>query len=84
MDVQLIEQQLEAGQKFKIKYRYPQNTGKGGSAEWGVRSDRLVDVSSELKRFYTNFRGDTPIWLNEDEVIEVTPDDGRYQDFPAE
>lgn len=82
MDVKAIERRLEAGEKLKIKYRYPRDTEKG--TKWGVRSDKLVDVSSELKRFYTTFRGDTPIWLKADEVIEISPDDCQYQDFLEE
>ena len=85
MDIAAIDQKLEAGENLKIKYRYPsQPNGHSGRPQYGIRSDKLVDVSVELDRFYTNFRGQTPIWLESDEVIEVVPDDGIYQEFTVE
>jgi hypothetical protein len=80
MDVKSIEHRLEAGEKLKIKYRYPLETYGANEARHGLRTDKLVDVSVDLERFYTNFRGGTPIWLNIDEVIEIVPDDGVYED----
>jgi len=85
MDLASIEQRLEAGECLKIKYRYPVDAGKYySSPRYGVRSDKLLDVSVELGRFYTLFRGEVPIWLEADEVLEVTPDDGVYMDFTEE
>lgn len=85
MDTSSIEHRLEAGENLKIKYRYPCEKEAGGCCQrHGVRSDKLVDVSVELDRFYTNFRGVTPIWLEADEVIEITWDDGVYEEFPVE
>ena len=82
MDMMSIEMKLEAGEELKIKYRYPCETGGyAGNSQYGVRSDKLLDVSVELKRLYTSFRGQLPIWLEMDEVIEIVPDDGVYQDF---
>ncbi|MDH7480340.1 MAG: hypothetical protein QHH26_00020 [Armatimonadota bacterium] len=82
MDLAAIESRLMSGEELKIKYKYPRQLGPGekGSA-YGVRSDKLVDVSTELRRFYVIFRGQTPIWIEENEVIEITPDDGVYQEF---
>jgi len=83
MDIAAIEQKLVSGEELKIKYKYPiEPSGRG--PQFGVRTDKLNDVSIELRRFYTKFRGDAPIWVSEDEVIEITPDDGVYQEFPAE
>lgn len=85
MDLSAIERRLEEGEDLKVKYRYPvERSARGGTAQHCVRSDKLLDVSVELQRFYTNFRGETPIWLEEDEIIEIVPDDGRYEDFPYE
>ena len=82
MDFASIEKKLEAGEGLKIKYRYPYMTeGYAGSSKYGVRSDKLLDVSVELGRLYTAFRGETPIWLEADEIIEIVPDDGVYEDF---
>lgn len=85
MDVESIEQKLVAGEALKIKYRYPlEIVGYTSRPRFGVRSDKLLDVSVALKRFYTKFRGETPIWLEADEVIEIGPDDGVYEDFPEQ
>ena len=85
MDVRSVEARLEAGEKLKIKYRYPCETGGDKCCpRQGVRSDKLLDVSTELERFYTNFRGETPIWLEAKEVIEIVPDDEVYEELPAE
>ena len=82
MDFASIEKKLEAGEVLKIKYRYPSETGGyAGSSKYGVRSDKLLDVSVELGRLYTAFRGETHIWLEADEIIEIVPDDGVYEDF---
>ena len=77
MDLASIEQRLVAGEELKVKYRYPFED----SNKHGIRTDKLLDVSLELRRFYTKFRGESPIWLDIGEVIEVTPDDGVYEDF---
>jgi hypothetical protein len=85
MDIAFVQHRLESGESLKIKYRYPLDTiGCVSGAQHGVRSDRLVDVSVDLSRFYVRFRGVTPIWLVEDEVIEIIPDDGVYEDFAAD
>lgn len=84
MDIASINRKLEAGEALKIKYRYPLESGSRSCPKYGVRSDKLVDVSLELKRLYVNFRGVTPIWLESDEVIEILPDDGVYEEFPQE
>jgi len=82
MDLASIEQRLEAGEDLKIKYRYPVEAGKCPSgSRHGIRSDKLLDVSVELGRFYTVFRGEVPIWIEVGEVIEIAPDDGVYMDF---
>ncbi|MDI6828123.1 MAG: hypothetical protein QME62_06545 [Armatimonadota bacterium] len=82
MDLMAIESKLISGEGLKIKYRYPRqlNPGEKGPA-YGVRTDKLVDVSTELRRFYVLFRKEKPIWINEDEVIEITSDDGIYEEF---
>lgn len=77
MDLASIEQKLVAGEALKVKYRYPMD----GVGNTGVRTDKLLDVSIELNRFYTKFRGESPIWVEQDEVIEIVPDDGVYEDF---
>jgi len=85
MDLASIEQKLEAGEGLKIKYRYPVDAGKYySSPRYGMRSDKLLDVSVELGRFYTAFRGGAPIWLEADEVLEIAPDDGVYMEFTEE
>lgn len=85
LDLASIEEQLELGRRFKIKYRYPREEFAGQKGPpCGMRSDRLVDVSIELRRFYTLFRGATPIWLEEEEIIELVPDDGIYEEFSEE
>lgn len=85
MDFLAIEQQLEAGQSLKVKYRYPLESDSSTRGErYGVRTDKLVDVSPELRRVYTRFRGETPIWIEEDEVLEISPDDGVYSEFADE
>lgn len=85
MDLASIEERLVAGENLKVKYRYPVETrGYSRRPQYGVRSDKLLDVSVELKRFYTKFRGESPIWLHAKEVLEVTPDDGVYEDFAPE
>jgi hypothetical protein len=76
MDVESTARRLEAGEPLKIKYSYPTE-----GSTCAIRSDKLVDVSPELNRFYTKFRGKKAIWLEADEVMEITPDDGIYQDF---
>jgi hypothetical protein len=80
VDLAAIEEQMTLGKSFKIKYRYPQETGTNRDS-FGVRSDKLMDVSVELGRFYTLFHGSTPIWLEEDEILELSPDDGIYEEF---
>jgi len=82
MDLTLIEQRLVDGEALKVKYRYPcvRAPGKRGP-EFGVRSDKLVDVSLERNRFYTLFRGTTPVWLEEEDVIEIAEDDGVYEEL---
>ena len=83
MDLASIEKRLEAGESLKIKYRYPMEPeGYARGFQYGVRSDKLLDVSVELGRLYTVFRGKTPIWLEADEIIEIVSDDGVYEDFP--
>lgn len=77
MDLAEIEQRLVAGEELKVKYKYPCEN----SSRHAVRTDKLLDVSLELNRFYTKFRGESPIWLDIEEVIEVTADDGVYEDF---
>ena len=82
MDLSAIESKLESGNGLKIKYRYPIESGEYDREQrYGVRSDKLLDVSTELERLYINFRGNIPIWVELDEVIEITPDDGLYLDF---
>lgn len=82
MDVNSIAQRLDAGESLKVKYRYPQDSGDAtNTTVYGVRSDKLVDVSVKLKRFYTKFRGKTPVWIEADEVLHITTDDGIYEDF---
>ena len=82
MNIASVERRLEAGEKLKIKYKYPIEAGETVSrSQCGMRSDKLLDVSTELQRLYVNFRGMIPIWLKVDEVIEITPDDGVYEDF---
>ncbi len=83
VDLATIEDQMTLGKSFKIKYRYPQETRTNRDL-YGIRSDRLMDVSKELGRFYTLFRGETPIWIEEDELIEIGPDDGIYEEFDEE
>jgi len=83
MDFVSLEARLASGEGLKIKYRYPVDSEIHGPT-YGVRTDRLVDVSVEHRRFYTLFRGIVPIWIEEDEVIEISPDDGEYSDFPVE
>ena len=80
VDLAAIEEQMTLGKSFKIKYRYPQATHSTRD-RFGVRSDRLMDVSTEYGRCYTLFRGETPIWIEEEEVIEIGPDDGIYEEF---
>lgn len=82
-DLAAIEEQMTLGKSFKIKYRYPMETGTNREC-FGVRSDKLQDVSKELGRFYTLFRGATPIWIEEDEVLEIGQDDGIYEEFDDE
>ena len=77
MDLAEIEQRLVAGEEFKVKYRYPCED----SNKHGIRTDKLLDVSLELNRFYTKFRGEKAIWLDIEEVVEVTRDDGIYEEF---
>lgn len=85
MDIAAIERRLESGESLKVKYRFPLETeGYTRDGGYGVRSDRLVDVSSERGRLFAKFQGRTPIWIDSDEVIDVLPDDGIYEDFPAE
>ncbi|HUV05447.1 MAG TPA: hypothetical protein VMX94_10110 [Armatimonadota bacterium] len=85
MDLASIAQRLEAGEGLKIKYRYPiQPSDCRSGPRCGIRTDKLLDVSVELGRFYTVFRGEVPIWLEADEVLEITPDDGVYMDFTEE
>ena len=85
MDIAAIEQKLVSGEELKIKYKYPIETrGSSNGPQVGVRTDKLSDVSIELKRFYTKFRGDAPIWVDEHEVVDITPDDGVYEEYPAE
>ena len=85
MDIAAIEQKLVSGEELKIKYKYPIETGGSSHGpQVGVRTDKLSDVSIELKRFYTKFRGEAPIWVDQDEVVEITPDDGVYREYPAE
>lgn len=82
MDLSSIEQRLEAGENLKIKYRYPvESDGFSHGKRYGIRSDKLLDVSVELGRLYASFRGQTPVWVEIDEVIEVASDDGVYADF---
>ena len=76
MDLAEIEERLVAGEELKVKYKYPYED----SNKHGIRTDKLLDVSLELNRFYTKFRGESPIWLDVEEVIEVTLDDGVYED----
>jgi hypothetical protein len=83
IDIESLEARLAAGEALKIKYRYPIDS-ESHSPAYGVRTDKLVDVSVERRRFYTLFRGTVPIWIEEEEVIEITPDDGEYCDFPVE
>lgn len=83
MDLASIDERLVAGEALKIKYRYPVEDG-GRGTKFGVRTDKLLDVSVDLGRFYTKFRGDAAIWLTGDEVIEIVPDDGIYEELPAE
>ena len=80
IDLAAIEEQMTLGKSFKIKYRYPLQTGAMHD-RYGVRSDKLMDVSTELGRLYTLFRGETPIWVEEEELIEIGADDGVYEDF---
>ncbi len=85
MDLASIEERLVVGENLKVKYRYPvEARGHSRRPEYGVRSDKLLDVSVELKRFYTKFRGESPIWLDAKEVLEVSLDDGVYEDFAPE
>ena len=85
MDLADIEKRLESGESLKVKYKYPLEMSAGGSGRcaYGVRSDKLVDVSRELRRLYAMFKGKTPIWIESDEAMEVLADDGVYEDFPA-
>lgn len=83
IDLAAIEEQMTLGKSFKIKYRYPQQTGTLRD-RFGVRSDKLMDVSKDLGRLYTLFRGATPIWIEEEELIEIGPDDGIYEEFDEE
>ncbi len=83
IDLAAIEEQMTLGKSFKIKYRYPLDTGTGRDS-YGVRSDKLMDVSKELGRLYTLFRGATPIWIEDFEILEIGPDDGIYEEFEAE
>lgn len=80
MDLESIEQRLVAGEGLKVKYRYPVKSS--GRARNAVRTDKLLDVSVELRRFYTKYRGESPIWLEIDEVLEISRDDGVYEEFP--
>ena len=83
MDLASIDEKLVAGEALKIKYRYPvEDAGRG--SRFGVRTDKLLDVSLDLERFYTKFRGDEPIWVSADEMIEIVPDDGVYEELPGE
>lgn len=85
MDLASIERKLEAGELLKIKYRYPRETGETcRCSRYGVRFDRLLDVSVENRRLFARFRGEVPIWIEEDEVIEIVPDDGIYTEFGEE
>lgn len=85
MDLAAIEERIVSGESLKIKYRYPvENTGRSHGSQFGVRTDKLLDVSVELGRFYAKFRGDSPIWLSAEEVLEIAPDDGVYAELPAE
>ena len=85
MDLAAIEERLVSGDELKIKYRYPvENTGRSYGTQFGVRTDKLLDVSVELARFYTKFRGESPVWLSAEEVLEIIPDDGVYEELPAE
>lgn len=77
MDLFSVARKLESGDKLKVTYRYP---SQGDDNQYGIRSDKLVDISVERKRIYTNFRGQTPIWIEEGEVIEVSEDDGIYEE----
>lgn len=81
MDIAEIERRLQAGEKLKIRYRYPQGGSQIRRDVYGERTDKLMDVSTELDRFYTLFRGTTPIWLESDEIVEIAEDDEIYQEF---
>lgn len=82
MDLIEIERRLESGESLKVKYKYPAEASSSASG-YGIRSDKLVDISRDLDRLYAKFQGETPIWIQSDEVLEILPDDGVYQDFPA-
>lgn len=85
MDLASIEQRLMSGEALKVKYRYPcDSSDREGGRAYGVRTDKLVDVSTELNRLYALFRGVTPIWLEQSDVIEILPDDGVYEEFSDE
>jgi len=81
MDLASIGQRLESGEHLKIKYRYPIAGEVDSNQAYGVRSDKLLDVSREGNRLFAKFRGMTPVWIQVDEVLDIAPDDGVYEEF---
>ncbi len=78
MDLQTVSQRLDANEKLKVKYRVPVREDDG-SVSMQERVDKLLDVDLERKMLYVAFEGNSVIWVNAGEALDVQPDDGVYE-----
>ncbi|MBI2843745.1 MAG: hypothetical protein HYX78_10130 [Armatimonadetes bacterium] len=69
VDIEEVAARLDNDEPLNLKYRARVN----GSTELVIRVDRLLDVAEDQGIFYVDHDGQ-PIWVRQEEAIEVTSD----------
>ncbi|MCC6483301.1 MAG: hypothetical protein IT209_00515 [Armatimonadetes bacterium] len=78
MDLQTVSQRLDANEKLKVKYRVPIRA-EDGSVSMQERVDKLLDVDLERQMLFVAFEGNSVMWVQVAEALDVWLDDGVYE-----
>jgi hypothetical protein len=75
IDISDVAARLDADEKLKLTYRFPVRS-KGGQIDIVTREGKLLDVAEEANLYYVLHK-DEVIWVKPEEVVSLTPDDGK-------
>ncbi len=72
MDYEKLDTLIDDGEELLVTYRYPA-VEEESSVTYHTRTDRLLAVEPSNGRVFVSFKGETPVWLEQDEVLSIEP-----------